>query len=169
MVASFLVEPGLSSAWASVVVARELQSTGSIVVVPRFRCSEACGVLPDQGSNLCPLHWQADSYPLCHQGSPHMSLLRNSFCEQVRDLLCQGLAMFRMVRLYQMGSCAKSGVEQSPLLLNSPKIDSAVNMKKLKFGRVCYLSITDTVNISQTWQEFLWSWIRLSVRTGSPG
>ena len=29
----------------------------------------ACGAFPDQGSNLCPLHWQVDSYPLCHQGS----------------------------------------------------------------------------------------------------
>ena len=27
-------------------------------------CSEACGVFTDQGSNPCPLHWQADSYPL---------------------------------------------------------------------------------------------------------
>ena len=27
-------------------------------------CSEACGVFLDQGSNSCPLHWQADSYPL---------------------------------------------------------------------------------------------------------
>ena len=22
----------------------------------------ACGIFPDQGSNLCPLHWQANSY-----------------------------------------------------------------------------------------------------------
>ena len=29
----------------------------------------ACGTFPDQASNLCPLHWQVDSYPLCHQGS----------------------------------------------------------------------------------------------------
>ena len=33
-------------------------------------CSTACGILPDQGSNPCPLHWQADSQPLHHQGSP---------------------------------------------------------------------------------------------------
>ena len=26
--------------------------------------------LPDQGLNLCPPHWQADSWPLNHQGSP---------------------------------------------------------------------------------------------------
>ena len=32
-------------------------------------CSAACGIFPDQGSNPCPLHWQADSSPLHHQGS----------------------------------------------------------------------------------------------------
>ena len=30
----------------------------------------ACGIFPDQGSNPCLLHWQADSLPLSHQGSP---------------------------------------------------------------------------------------------------
>ena len=30
----------------------------------------ACGIFPDQGSNPCPLHRQADSQPLRHQGSP---------------------------------------------------------------------------------------------------
>ena len=33
-------------------------------------CSAACGIFPDQGSNPCPLHCQADSQPLHHQGSP---------------------------------------------------------------------------------------------------
>ena len=33
-------------------------------------CSVACGIFPDQGSNPCPLHWQADSQPLHHQRSP---------------------------------------------------------------------------------------------------
>ena len=33
-------------------------------------CSAACGIFPDQGSILYPLHWQADSQPLRHQGSP---------------------------------------------------------------------------------------------------
>ena len=45
----------------SVVVARGLQSTGSVVVAHGRSCSVACGIFPDQGSNLCPLHWQADS------------------------------------------------------------------------------------------------------------
>ena len=30
--------------------------------------SSAWGIFPDQGSNLCPQHWQVDSYPLLHQG-----------------------------------------------------------------------------------------------------
>ena len=33
-------------------------------------CSAACGVFSDQGSNVCLLHWQVDSLPLSHQGSP---------------------------------------------------------------------------------------------------
>ena len=41
---------------------------------PKHRLShcgaQACGIFPDQGSNLCLLHWQADSLPLSHQGSP---------------------------------------------------------------------------------------------------
>ena len=28
------------------------------------------GIFPTQGSNLCPLHCQADSLSLSHQGSP---------------------------------------------------------------------------------------------------
>ena len=44
---------------------------GSVIVAHRPSCSAACGIFPDQGSNPCPLHWQADSQPLCHRGSPN--------------------------------------------------------------------------------------------------
>ena len=43
---------------------------GSAIVAHRPSCSVACGIVPDQGSNPCPLHQQADSQPLRHQGSP---------------------------------------------------------------------------------------------------
>ena len=54
-----------------------LQSTGSrragsVVVAHGPSCSVACGIFPDQGSNPCPRHWQADFQPLRHQGSPHV-------------------------------------------------------------------------------------------------
>ena len=45
---------------------------GSVIVAHGPSCSAACGILPDQGSNPCPLHWQADSQPLRHQRSPHL-------------------------------------------------------------------------------------------------
>ena len=34
---------------------------GSVIVAYRPSCSVACGIFRDQGSNPCPLHWQADS------------------------------------------------------------------------------------------------------------
>ena len=43
---------------------------GSVIVAHGRSCSAARGILPDQGSNPCPPHWQADSQPLRHQGSP---------------------------------------------------------------------------------------------------
>ena len=51
---------------------------GSVVVAQGPSCSAACGILPDQGSNPCPLHWQADSQPLRHQGSPKLTFLENT-------------------------------------------------------------------------------------------
>ena len=38
-----------------------LRCAGSVVVAHGLSCSAACGIFPDQGSNPCPLHWQADS------------------------------------------------------------------------------------------------------------
>ena len=69
---------GHSSSWcAGLSLSRPLllrsigsRRAGSVVVAHGPSCSVACGILPDQGSNLCPLHWQADSQPLRHQGSP---------------------------------------------------------------------------------------------------
>ena len=69
---------GHSSSWCTALSLSSpllLQSTGSrragyVVVAHGPSCSAACGIFPDQGSNPCPLHWQADSQPLCNQGSP---------------------------------------------------------------------------------------------------
>ena len=61
--------------------------TGSAIMAHRPSCSAACGIFPDQGSNPCPLHWQADSQPLRHQGSPHPDLF-NLKVGPDRWLLC---------------------------------------------------------------------------------
>ena len=47
---------------ASVVVVHRLSSCGSRALERRLSCSAACGIFSDQGSNPCPLHWQADSF-----------------------------------------------------------------------------------------------------------
>ena len=48
-VASLVAEHGLQGEWASVAVAH------------RLSCFAVYGCFPDQGLNLCPLHWQMNS------------------------------------------------------------------------------------------------------------
>ena len=69
-VASLVAEHRPQVQSASVAAAPGLWSTGLVVLAHGLRCSKACGILPDPGSNLSLLHWQADSLPLSHQGSP---------------------------------------------------------------------------------------------------
>ena len=52
---------------------------GSAIVAHGPSCSAACGIFPDQGSNPCPLHWEADSQPLRHQGSPCLLVVCSGF------------------------------------------------------------------------------------------
>ena len=61
---------GLSPSWPLPLRSTGSRCAGSVIVAHGPSCSVACGILPDQGSNPCPLHWQADSQPLRHQGSP---------------------------------------------------------------------------------------------------
>ena len=70
MVAS-LGEHGLCGDRALATVAPGLQGTGPIVVAHGLSCSVACGILQDQGSNPCLLHWQVDSLPLEPPGKAH--------------------------------------------------------------------------------------------------
>ena len=81
-----VAEHGLGAQAAAVVACalsgcslRTLQSAGSVVVARKLSCAAVCGLFPDQGLNLCPLHWQADSYPLYQQGSPMLLLLLSRF------------------------------------------------------------------------------------------
>ena len=80
---------GHSSSWcAGLSLSRPLllrstgsRHAGSVVVAHGSGCSAACGIFPDQGLNPCPLHWQADSQPLRHQGSPTFSFNNSTvFC-----------------------------------------------------------------------------------------
>ena len=65
---------GLSLSWSLLLRSTGSRCAGSVVVAHGPSCSGACGIFPDQGSNLCTLYWQADSQPLHHQGSPPLNL-----------------------------------------------------------------------------------------------
>jgi len=51
-------------------------------------CSTACEIFLDQGLNACPLHWQADSQPLNHQGGPLCPFLNWGVCCRCGTPLC---------------------------------------------------------------------------------
>ena len=55
---------------SSVVVTPRFESTGSTVVAHRLHYSMVHRIFPDRRSNPCLLHWQTDTLPLSHQGSP---------------------------------------------------------------------------------------------------
>ena len=60
-VAALVMEHKLEGLQAPVVAALRLSSTISVVVTHGLSCPVACGIFLNQGSNPCPLHWQADS------------------------------------------------------------------------------------------------------------
>ena len=58
---SLVVACRLLTVVASLVAKHRLWSVGSVVAPPGLSCSAACGLIPDQGWNQCPLHCKADS------------------------------------------------------------------------------------------------------------
>ena len=66
----FIALRGPLTGTASLVAEHRLQTRRLSSCGSWASCSAACGIFPDQGSNPCPLHWQADSQPLRRQGSP---------------------------------------------------------------------------------------------------
>ena len=64
---------GFSFRWLLLLWSTGSRIRASVVVAHGLSCLVTCGIFLDQGSNLCPLHWQAsaaNSQPLDHEGSP---------------------------------------------------------------------------------------------------
>ena len=60
----------------------------------RLNCSVACGVFPDQGSNLCPLHCKADKRArilIMAENKKNIFLIEGNRgkCEEIQILLVQ--------------------------------------------------------------------------------
>ena len=75
-----------------------VQRAGSVVVAQGPSHSSAYGILLDRGLNLCLLHWQADSSPLHHQGSPRSLFVK-------REDSWHKLEIWLSQRLYIGPSC----------------------------------------------------------------
>ena len=57
----FFAVHGLLIVWLLLLQSTGSRRAGSVVAAHGLSCSATCGIFPDQGSNLCPLHWEADS------------------------------------------------------------------------------------------------------------
>ena len=91
---------------------------GSAIVAHGPSCSAVCGIFPDQGSNPRPLHWQADSQPLCHQGSPVLFdfiylffTMYINYVVKVYSYICTCIYMYNIyntcmyIHIYKMSVC----------------------------------------------------------------
>ncbi|XP_033699817.2 zinc finger protein 1 homolog isoform X7 [Tursiops truncatus] len=65
---------GLSLLWPLPLQSTGSGCAGSAAMAHGPSRSAACGIFPDRGMNPYPLHRQADSQPLHHQGSPEGSV-----------------------------------------------------------------------------------------------
>ena len=74
---------GLSLLWPLLLRSTGSRRADSVILAHGPSCSVACGIFPDQGSNPRPLHWQADSKPLHHQGSPGRWILNHCATREV--------------------------------------------------------------------------------------
>ena len=90
---------------------------GSVVVAHGLSCSAACGIFPDQGSNPCPLHWQADSQPLRHQGSPPKCIFNNPAFSLSSIMIIVFLKLFLILAVlglccytWAFSSCGEQGL-----------------------------------------------------------
>ena len=73
---------GLSLLWPLPLWSTGSRRSGSAAMAHGPSHSAACGIFPDRGTNPCPLHRQADSQPLHHQGSP----TQNHLCDTLETV-----------------------------------------------------------------------------------
>ena len=76
---------------------------GSAIVAHGPSRSAACGIFPDQGSNPCPLNWQADSQPQRHQGSPQLLCFYNTILLLLCERQVRKFSLVFMPSLLQIG------------------------------------------------------------------
>ncbi|XP_073648358.1 IQ domain-containing protein K isoform X2 [Tursiops truncatus] len=76
---------GLSLLWPLPLWSTGSGRAGPAAMAHRPSRSAARGILPDWGTNPCPLHQQADSQSLCHQGSPTVQVRCDPEIQELRQ------------------------------------------------------------------------------------
>ena len=79
---------GLSLSQPLMLRSTDSRCAGSVIVAHGPSCSVACGIFPDQGSNPCPLHWQADFSTTAPAGKPKHPVLNRGldfYCLSCRE------------------------------------------------------------------------------------
>ena len=85
--------------------------------------SAACGICPHQGLDLYPLHWQVDSQPLDHQGSPGESFLwphRHLRRKRLSASSSHKQSMCRSTRTLASLACQPGSAEKEAIFSLSP-------------------------------------------------
>ena len=82
----------------SCCAAQALAAQAPVVAASGLSCPTVCGIFPVQGSNLHPLHWQADYLPLSHQGSPRKQF-ESFFLLPIQTCSVDQYSAFQLLRM----------------------------------------------------------------------
>ena len=130
---------------------------GSVVVAHGPSRSAACGILPDQVSNPRPLHWQADSQPLRHQGSPKCFISLKNFS----GVIWTAVAFFSS---YDLGYTVNIFSMLGKLLSSSLSLDNSSAWQQgmwlpRSFQNLRVCDIKDRTEWRKTWRLTLYWWL----------
>ena len=101
---------------------------------PARGCSGVAALL-EQGANVCPLHWQAGSLPLNHQGGPEPDVLKRL---QFAAVLCAVPSRYR--RCLEHGLCLRRLHVRTPAYLSVsslPPERRSCSSQHLTFPELC--------------------------------
>ncbi|XP_073663532.1 LOW QUALITY PROTEIN: beta-1,4-galactosyltransferase 5-like [Tursiops truncatus] len=153
----FLWYTGLSLLWPLPLRSTGSGRAGSAAMAHGPSHSAACGIFPDWSTNPRPLHRQADSQPLRHQGSPRAMLFNVGFQEAMKDLDWDCL-IFRDVDHIPESDCNYYGCGQMPRHF-ATKLDKYMYLLPYTefFGGVSGLTVEQFQKINGFPNAF-WGW-----------
>ncbi|XP_073665618.1 receptor activity-modifying protein 3 isoform X2 [Tursiops truncatus] len=129
--------PALHTGWAG------SGRAGSAAMAHGPSRSAACGIFPDRGMNPCPLHRQADSQPLRHQGSLKKEVLIRNGCSCVSGWMGKLRLSCDLPEHQLHGECPPvGGCNEKRMLAMLPHCGQtfAERMKKVEVWKWCNLS-----------------------------